>query len=238
MTDLAFRTGDIVGAVRLPHEEDECEWLAMNTVDFYNDINMIYDSVSTFCTDETCPVMNAGPNYEYLWADGVKVKRPIKVSAPEYVHLLMRWIETLLEDEVHTFVVLLHSPPFLFFFLITPVTGSYQYRCVINHQSIFPGSIDDAFPADFKQIVSGIFKRLLRVHAHVYHRHFKHIQKIGAEAHLNSSFKHFYFFVTEFKLVNKEELVPLRHLIDQLIQNHNSNYPGNYSISWSCICLI
>ncbi len=34
-----------------------------------------------------------GPKYEYLWADGVKYKKPIKVSAPEYVDLLMGWIE-------------------------------------------------------------------------------------------------------------------------------------------------
>jgi hypothetical protein len=37
--------------------------------------------------------------FEYLWADGVKVKKPIKVSAPEYVDLLMSWVETQLNDE-------------------------------------------------------------------------------------------------------------------------------------------
>jgi hypothetical protein len=37
--------------------------------------------------------------YEYRWADGVKIKRPIEVSAPKYVEYLMDWIEAQLDDE-------------------------------------------------------------------------------------------------------------------------------------------
>lgn len=37
--------------------------------------------------------------YEYLWADGTKVKKPIRVSAPEYVDSLMSWIESQLNNE-------------------------------------------------------------------------------------------------------------------------------------------
>jgi hypothetical protein len=36
---------------------------------------------------------------EYRWADGVKVKKPMKVNAPEYIDRLMSWIEGLLDDE-------------------------------------------------------------------------------------------------------------------------------------------
>jgi hypothetical protein len=32
--------------------------------------------------------------YEYLWADGVKVKKPIKLTAPQYIDALFSWIET------------------------------------------------------------------------------------------------------------------------------------------------
>ncbi|KAF0922311.1 hypothetical protein E2562_031803 [Oryza meyeriana var. granulata] len=52
-----------------------------------------------FCTPATCPIMSAGPKYEYRWADGVKVKKPIQVSAPKYVEYLMDWVETQLDDE-------------------------------------------------------------------------------------------------------------------------------------------
>ena len=38
-------------------------------------------------------------SYEYRWADGAKIKRPIEVSAPKYVEYLMDWIETQLDEE-------------------------------------------------------------------------------------------------------------------------------------------
>lgn len=40
--------------------------------------------------------------YEYLWADGVKYKKPVRLSAPEYVDKLFDWIE----DQVGTHEVI------------------------------------------------------------------------------------------------------------------------------------
>lgn len=37
--------------------------------------------------------------YEYRWADGVQIKKPLEVSAPKYVEYLMDWIEGQLDDE-------------------------------------------------------------------------------------------------------------------------------------------
>lgn len=37
--------------------------------------------------------------YEYLWEDGVRYKRPTKLSAPEYVDALMNWAQGLLDDD-------------------------------------------------------------------------------------------------------------------------------------------
>lgn len=37
--------------------------------------------------------------YEYRWADGVQIKKPIEVSAPKYVEYLMDWIESQLDSE-------------------------------------------------------------------------------------------------------------------------------------------
>lgn len=48
-------------------------------VDFFNQINMLYGTITEFCTEDSCPVMAAGPKYEYHWADGQVVKKPIKV---------------------------------------------------------------------------------------------------------------------------------------------------------------
>ncbi|CAN6289167.1 unnamed protein product [Urochloa humidicola] len=97
--DNTLGQGDLREAVRLPPGEDLNEWLAVNTVDFFNNVNMMYGTLIEFCTPATCKTMSAGPKYEYRWADGVKVKRPIEVSAPKYVEYLMDWIEAQLDDE-------------------------------------------------------------------------------------------------------------------------------------------
>ena len=60
---------------------------------------MLYGTITEFCTEETCPVMSAGPKYEYHWADGQTVKKPIKCSAPKYIDYLMSWVQDQLDDE-------------------------------------------------------------------------------------------------------------------------------------------
>jgi MOB kinase activator 1 len=114
-------------------------------------------------------------------ADGVTFKKPVKVSAPEYVDYLMNWVQGQLDDE-----------------------------------SIFPSKIGVPFPKSFQPLVKTIFKRLFRVYAHIYHAHFPRIVALGEEAHLNTSFKHFIYFVQEFNLIEKKELAPLDELIKTL----------------------
>ncbi|CAN4084674.1 unnamed protein product [Withania somnifera] len=91
--------GNLREAVRLPSAECLHEWLAVNTVDFFNQVNILYGTLTEFCTPLSCPTMSAGPKYEYHWADGANIKKPIEVSAPKYVDYLMGWIETQLDDE-------------------------------------------------------------------------------------------------------------------------------------------
>ncbi|CAN6324060.1 unnamed protein product [Urochloa humidicola] len=97
--DATLGSGNLRDAVRLPPGEDLNEWLAVNTVDFFNQVNILYGTLMEFCTPATCPTMSAGPKFEYRWADGVQIKKPIEVSAPKYVEYLMDWIETQLDDE-------------------------------------------------------------------------------------------------------------------------------------------
>lgn len=58
---------------------------------------MLYGTISEYCTKSGCPLMAAG-DCRYLWADK-KITKPIEVSAPEYVELLMSWVESQLNDE-------------------------------------------------------------------------------------------------------------------------------------------
>ncbi|KAB0399856.1 hypothetical protein E2I00_002229, partial [Balaenoptera physalus] len=61
---------------------------------------------------------------------------------------------------------------------------------------------EDVFP-------TRILTRLFRVFVHVYIHHFDSILSMGAEAHVNTCYKHFYYFIREFSLVDQRELEPL-----------------------------
>ena len=51
--------GSLRKVVTLPEGEDENEWLAVNMVDFYNQINLLYGAITEFCSPQTCPEMKA-----------------------------------------------------------------------------------------------------------------------------------------------------------------------------------
>jgi MOB kinase activator 1 len=51
--------GSLRKIVKLPDGEDENEWLAVNMVDFYNHINLLYGSITEFCSPQSCPEMKA-----------------------------------------------------------------------------------------------------------------------------------------------------------------------------------
>jgi MOB kinase activator 1 len=86
----------------------------------------------------------------------------------------------------------------------------------IDSDAIFPSTIGVMFPKNFILIAKNILKRLFRVYAHIYYEHFHQVIKLQEEPHLNTSFKHFIYFVQEFDLVEKKELAPLQDLIDKL----------------------
>lgn len=172
--------GELRKTVQLPEGEDENEWIAVNTVHFYNAANMIYGTCAEFCTDQSCPSMTAGHKYEYLWKDGVRYKKATRVAAPVYIDNLLNWANDQISDP-----------------------------------SLFPVDDTAKFPRDFKKQVKVIYKRLFRMYAHIYYSHFEQIRGIGANAHLNTCFKHFCFFIQEFNLVEDEELAPLQKLISK-----------------------
>ncbi|KAJ9456564.1 MOB kinase activator-like 1-like protein C [Diplonema papillatum] len=93
------RSGDLIKAVKLPPDVEPFHWLSVHTVDLYNITNVLYGSITEFCTVQRCPVMSSGKRYEYRWRDGDAYKKAAKVSAPLYVELLMCWIEKQINDE-------------------------------------------------------------------------------------------------------------------------------------------
>lgn len=66
-------TGNLYDAVTLPPGEDLNEWLAMNTVDFFNEINLLYGVIAEFCTEATCPVRRTKASQQHRHAQGAGV---------------------------------------------------------------------------------------------------------------------------------------------------------------------
>ncbi|KAK6468132.1 MOB kinase activator 3A isoform X1 [Huso huso] len=79
----------------------------------------------------------------------------------------------------------------------------------INNEVIFPTNVGTPFPKNFMQVAKKILSRLFRVFVHVYIHHFDRVLQMGAEAHVNTCYKHFYYFVKEFNLIDHKELEPL-----------------------------
>ncbi|XP_063706667.1 MOB kinase activator-like 3 isoform X2 [Culicoides brevitarsis] len=86
----------------------------------------------------------------------------------------------------------------------------------INNEDLFPVTTDVPFPKTFSTLCKKILTRLFRVFVHVYIHHFDRIVSIGAEAHVNTCYKHFYYFVTEFELVSAKELEPLSEMTKRI----------------------
>jgi MOB kinase activator 1 len=84
-------------AVKLKPDVSEDEWIAMNTIEAYNTLILVWGFVSDFCTANSCPVMCAGEKYQYLWAESKKDK-PVKLDAPAYVEKLFEWIAAQIDD--------------------------------------------------------------------------------------------------------------------------------------------
>merc|ERR1711941_101081 len=86
----------------------------------------------------------------------------------------------------------------------------------IDDESLFPLNPANKYPPDFMEKLSDIFRRLFRVYAHLYTAHSSDIKEKNVEAHVNTFFKHFYFFIVKFDLVPAKELLPLEHIIVKL----------------------
>ena len=80
-----LQIGNMEMAVEVPHGENLNEWLAVKTIEFFKEISLLFGCLSEFCTQATCPTMTAGHRYEYLWADNSSIKKPMKVSASQYI---------------------------------------------------------------------------------------------------------------------------------------------------------
>jgi len=170
-------------AVKVPQGENANEWIAMNTIELYNTMNLCYGIVSEACTDSSCPKMTAGPKVTYYWSNytyNKKAEKPVNLSAPEYTKALVIWISEQLDNPA-----------------IFPTDGS-------------------GFGKNFLPTVQKILNRMFRVYAHIYHHHWEKVKSLNAESHFHTCFKHFYFFTSEFQMMDQKDLQPMQLLIEKI----------------------
>ena len=60
-------------------------------VDFYNQVNLLYGSITEFCSPTSCPEMKATDEFEYLWHDPPSFPKPTRLPAPTYISHLLTW---------------------------------------------------------------------------------------------------------------------------------------------------
>jgi len=174
-------------AVVLPAGQNENDWLVVNVMAFFNNANITYSKFAHLCTTDTCPHTTAGQLANYLWMDPV-TKTPVDIPACEYFPNLFEWI---LKENFHEPT---KFPPF----------GSDE---------------ESLYPANFKAVVADISRRIFRTYAHLYHHHHAEIgdNSIIQADHFEKSFKLFYLFVIEFKLVAAGDLAPMESLISTIV---------------------
>jgi len=94
---ISVKADPTLDSVREPTGIDKNEWIACYTEHFYKAAELIFARISIICTDESCPVMKAGPNYSYKFL-GNSYKKPTLLPANKYISELFIWINSQLSD--------------------------------------------------------------------------------------------------------------------------------------------
>ncbi|XP_025831943.1 MOB kinase activator-like 2 isoform X1 [Agrilus planipennis] len=88
---------DMKTLVELPAGLDYNEWLASHTMALFDHVNLVYGTISEFCTNTSCPDMTGPGQRTYLWFD--EKGKKTKVAAPQYIDYVMTFIQKTISDE-------------------------------------------------------------------------------------------------------------------------------------------
>jgi MOB kinase activator 1 len=173
-------SGNLKQAVVLPDGEDRDEWLAIHSLDrflfsiFYSNWVAVdfYNQINMLYSIVT----------EFCSPSSC----PTMTAGPQYEYL---WPNPTTKKPQS-----LPAPKYIENLLS-------QVQSQLDHPRLFPSEIGVPFPRDFLKTITVMWRRLSRVYGHLYCCHFSVICALGAEMHLNTSFKHFVLFSEEFEYV-------------------------------------
>ena len=181
----------------LPPGESCAGWVAVHAIDFYNDVSTIWAVMSEDPYLESFASGEGFPSgVEYRWSNPASGETE-SVSAPVYIEKVLEWIANQMNDP-----------------------------------SKFPDDDDEAealkvyqTPA-FAALCGQIFRRLFRVYGIIYSSFFGTLEALGMAPHLNTCFKHFMFFCTEFGLLPEREVEPLEVLVKPIRKKYYLSKQG------------
>jgi hypothetical protein len=177
---------DMKKIVKCPPDEEINDFFANHVVDFYTRAKLVYSTVMD--TDDALMRTCNDQNC------------PAMNGGPKYEYL---WQDGNKKPEK------LSAPEYV-------IRLMEWIDDMITDEKIFPPVDDIPFPSNFKDVCKKIFRRLYRVFVHVYIEHFERLQEAGAEAHTNTFYRHYYFFMKEHKLMEEKDFAPLETLNEKL----------------------
>ena len=65
-----------------------------------------------------------------------------------------------------------------------------------------------------------MLRRLFRIYAHIYNHHFAQVCALRLEVHLNTSYRHFFLFVSEYQLIDPKEMIPLAEINEAITEEN------------------
>lgn len=167
----------------LPPGESCAAWVAVHAIDFYNDVSTIWAVISS---DPFLNSFRPGEGFP----SGVEYRwadaagQAVSVSAPIYIEKVLGWIEQQINDD-------------------------RKFPDDVNENEALRVFQTPQFAA----LCGQIFRRLFRVYGIIYSSFFGTLEALEMAPHLNSCFKHFIFFCTEFGLLPEREVEPLEVLV-------------------------
>jgi MOB kinase activator 1 len=223
-------SGNLGVAVVRPHGVESNEWLAMNTIDFCNEVTMLCSLVSDAWADLSHQPGEGFPNgVEYRWSGGVTTSTPIRCTPCEYVEYVLDWIEVQLED------------PKLFprdnaerasstgdhgsnspngfngsNDSTEPILEAKQATCRVGRAVSDGSCVERGYPSNFRSSIATILTQVFRVYAILYTSHLKTLEALNAVQHLNTCFKHFLFFCFEFSFIDEDEFSAVQGPVSQM----------------------
>lgn len=165
-----------------------------DAIDFYNDVSTIWAVMSEDpYLDSFRPGEGFPSGVEYRWSEGSgRDATTVSVSAPVYIEKVLQWIADQINDETK-----------------------------------FPDDDDEAEALrvfqtpQFAALCGQIFRRLFRVYGIIYSSFFGTLEALQMAPHLNTCFKHFMFFCTEFGLLPEREMEPLEVLVKPIRKQYH-----------------